>query len=717
MKKKTVKILLHHDVTDSVETKSFNRTEHWFKRLTFAILNAIFSVAYTVGLILIAIAQAPIWFIRSLQNRPTESYQTYGKRILAFIILLIIAASPFLAVSTLSDGWRLGGSVLGVSDGALGDLTSAQEAIANKDYVLAQNKFASALTKLETIQSDLDKSSALIQAGSKLAPASFNTENLLIAARLLTEAGLSASELLEQLNNLTFTAEGITMQDGSSSADAVKKLAMQGQKINESINRASELLQPINSSFLPAEYQIAISQAQILIAELSQQTKPIQELSQLLADLVLGSKSFLVILQNNNELRATGGFIGTIAQGRIENGVISKLDIRTVYDIDGQLPDWIKPPSPLQAVNSRLFMRDSNWFANFPDSAQRISVLYEKSGGETPDLVFAFTPELFIDFLNLTGPIQLPTYNVTITADNFVEQIQTSTSVSYSKNLNQPKQLLADLYPALMQRLGELTKQEPLMLLQMLQKQLGQKNILVYSRHPELQKQFSLYRWSGEVTASEGDYLQINSTNLSGSKTDRAILRSAQLNTTIEADGRVVNELTYTVENPLPELDGLTNKSWVRFYVPNESKLLGASGFSNIVLPKLPDNQTYELSSAIDEWEKTLVNDPSKQVQIGKEAGKTIFAGWLEVAGGKSVTVSLTYELPERLNGRNSAYSLVWEKQPGMQPLSVQQTIKFGENNLMWVSPSLEPAHKTNSELHWQNTLITDHFGGLILRR
>lgn len=717
MKKKTVKILLHHDVMDSVKTDHPAHSISWVKRALFGLLNSIIAIAYAVGLTIVTIIKSPIWLFQLAQNRQPESYQTFGKRITAFVILLILAASPFLAVSTLSNGWELGGRVLGVSDGALGDLTLAQEAIANKDYTLAQNKFSDALAKLETVQTDLDRSSALIQAGSKLAPASFNTGNLLTAAKLLTEAGLSASELLDQLNRLTFTAEGLTSQDGESSEQAVKKLAENGRKINENITRASELLAPINSSFLPAEYQVAITQAQTLLTNLSEQTKPIQELSTLLTDLVLGSKSFLVILQNNNELRANGGFIGTVAQGHIDNGVISSLDIRTVYDIDGQLLEWVKPPTPLRAVTPRLFMRDSNWFANFPDSAQRISALYEKSGGETPDLIFAFTPDLFIDFLDQTGPIQLPTYGVTLTAENFIEQTQTSTSVAYNKDLNQPKQLLADLYPALMQRLGELSKGEPLLLLQILQKHLAQKNILVYSRNTDLQNKFSHYRWSGEVTNSEGDYLQINSSNLNGSKTDRALKRSVNLQTTIEEDGRVIDKLVYTVENPLPQLGGLTNKSWVRFFVPAGSKLLGSSGFSDTQLTELTSNQNYTTNEFVESWNNSLRTEPGQLIQTGSEAGKTILAGWVEVPGGATANVTITYELPFRLDGHSSAYSLVWEKQPGMQPLEAKQQIDFPGRDSIWVSPSLEAASKSGTQLQWQTSLTTDHFGGLIMKQ
>lgn len=711
MKKKTVKILLHHDLTDSVETSHPQSSRNWFVSLVFGVLNLITDFTYWVGLSLVSIVKAPLHVVRSA-HVPNFN-QRSRKAVFNFTLLLLIAATPFFAFSLFSESWKLGEKVLGVSNEAFTDLSGAQTAIADQDYQLAQNNFTNALNKLQYLQSELDKSSALIQATSKLAPASINTNNLLTAATSLTEAGLTASEMLEQLNSLSFTAEGITTQNGQNSDEAIVILSQKSKILNSKLSKANSLLTPINTDLLPAEYQIPIKEAKVLLTDLSRQTEQLSDLCQLLTDIMLGSKSFLVILQNNNELRATGGFIGTIAQGKIENGVVSKLDIRTVYDLDGQISSVIKPPSPLQAVNSRLFLRDSNWFASFPESAQRISVMYEKSGGETPDLIFAFTPELFVEFLKLTGPITLPTYDVTISAENFVEQIQTSTSVAYNKDINQPKQLLADLYPALMQRMGELNNGQPMILLTMLQQQLSEKNILLYSRNPELQQKFSRYRWSGELSNSQVDYLHINSTNLSGTKTDRSLVRKAELITNIEASGRVRNQLTYTVENTLPNLDGLNNKSWVRFFVPLNSKLLGAGGFTKYQPPMLPE-QSYEIMSEVALWEQKLKFDEATQMYIGEESGKTFFANWMEIAGGTKQTVSITYELPEQISWRVGNYQLLWEKQSGVVNFQSKQVITFPGRTLRWVNQSSE-AKTEPEQIIIQKPLSKDHFTGIIL--
>ena len=65
-------------------------------------------------------------------------------------------------------------------------------------------------------------------------------------------------------------------------------------------------------------------------------------------------------------------------------------------------------------------MHDANWFPNFPTSAEKVSWFYEKTGGRTVDGVIAITPELLRDLLAITGPIDMPEYDKTINADNFI---------------------------------------------------------------------------------------------------------------------------------------------------------------------------------------------------------------------------------------------------------------------------------------------------------
>src|SRR5690606_24264615 len=149
-------------------------------------------------------------------------------------------------------------------------------------------------------------------------------------------------------------------------------------------------------------------------------------------------KTYLLIFQNYDEARATGGFIGTYGVLKVSNGKIDKLKIESIYNLDGQLFEDIAAPGPFQPAIPKWGIRDANWFADFPTSADKLLYFYEKVG-ETADGVIATTPQIFSELLKLTGSIEMGQYGVTLTAENFQEQVQFKTSVDYDKELNEPK--------------------------------------------------------------------------------------------------------------------------------------------------------------------------------------------------------------------------------------------------------------------------------------
>jgi len=177
--------------------------------------------------------------------------------------------------------------------------------------------------------------------------------------------------------------------------------------------------------------------------------------------------------------------MGTFGDAHIVNGNLLSLNVSSIYDLDGQLSQKIQPPFPIYAVNDRWFLRDSNWFADFPATAKKITYFYEREGGQTPDEIVALTPTVMQNLLALTGPIQLPRYGVTLTPDNFVETIQTQSSAYYGGLDNKPKQILADLFPILLTRLGSLSKDQSPQLLQIIQDSFNQKQLVfIFARQP-----------------------------------------------------------------------------------------------------------------------------------------------------------------------------------------------------------------------------------------
>lgn len=687
--KKQVKIYLHEKHFQPISLKI---KDSFLNRLFYLIEKT----CYLAGMVLISILTAPFMLIKSLftkSQQSTDDHRShhqdsflsrikYQKQaIISFSIIVIIVSLLVQSLSAIADGQSVKGRVLGVSDEGLKYLETAQHNLENQDLDTAQANFTKALTSFQNSQVILNSTGLFLKGVMGVIPQKQDADALLQSAQLLTQAGLQGSNLLKRIDNLKLGAIGLNINgDTKHNRNELQSIK---ESITEIVNIAQQAIQSLNSvsiNSIPQEYQSQFISAKNLAQSFQKNTVILNEGVSLLFDLLLGQKNTLVLLQNNNELRATGGFIGTIGSAKLEDGSINYLNIKSVYDYDGQLKEKILPPQPIFAVNDRLFLRDSNWFVNFPESAKIISNFFEKEGGETPDLIIAITPEIILNMLERTGPITLAKQNITLSKENFIEQTQIETSLNYDKSLNQPKQFLADFFPILMQKLAD--SGGLMSFLDIIQSNLTNKNILLYSRNPDLETSINKFNWGGEVKETDRDYLSINSSNLGGTKTDASIQRTANLKTAIASNGTITNTLELTVNNPNFDTQ-LFNKSFIRVLVPKGSKLLASSGFSNDVkLPSVSENN-YQPDSRIMAWQNQVSQNTTSGIYTGQEAGKTWFGNWINLPANTSRTIQLTYELPFKLSALDR-YSLLVQKQSGMTNLHIDTEIDFTGRRSLW---------------------------------
>ena len=97
------------------------------------------------------------------------------------------------------------------------------------------------------------------------------------------------------------------------------------------------------------------------------------------------NKTYLILFQNNTELRPTGGFIGSYGLMTVKSGSMGSLSIHDVYEADGQLKAHVDPPMAFRDYMSQpnWFLRDSNFDPDFALSAQQAEWFLEKeTGGE-----------------------------------------------------------------------------------------------------------------------------------------------------------------------------------------------------------------------------------------------------------------------------------------------------------------------------------------------
>ena len=683
---------------------------------------AVLSLCNAVGLALLwspklisrFLTSAWDWLVQDIKNTvllaPTH-VRFLKQRQFAFglVIFLGVVLSVFGTLevgSLLAHGVDLKGRVLGQVSNAISKLEDGRQDILGEDLESAQNKFGQAIEQFRQSGETIQNGNALFSGLLKLLPTGRDAKKLLEAGEAGTEAILHITNFAKQLTVLRMGEDGFK----TGSTDALKSARSELDMARVDLAGAMNASSGVDISNIPEQYQDKFNQIISLEKGLSTSLETLSDTFDVLSVLTHERKHLLVLLQNSNELRPTGGFIGTFGAFELENGVVEKRNISSIYDLDGQLQSKFIPPLPMFAVNNRWFLRDSNWFASFPESAEAIKSFYKEESGINPDFILAITPKLAKDLLELTGPVYLPNQDITLDVDNFIEVTQVETSINYDKTENKPKQMLADLFPVLLSKVISLSHVELPKLLAVLEQSLASKDILIYSSDKHASQVLAKLGFDGRLADTGRDYLSIVSSNLGGTKTDLAIKQAASLDTTFGTDGRIVNTLKIRRENPLPHTEGLENKDFMRVYVPLGSKLLSAKGFSYVNVDAKYGSKG-DMHPQVQEWENNAIKEVGSGMLVGVESGKTFFGNWVVLEGGQSQTVELVYELPFKL-GTIDRYGIVVQKQPGANIYALKYNLKISDHRILWSTDSVLTGDSIEKEME----ISRDRFYGTVLQ-
>lgn len=383
-----------------------------------------------------------------------------------------------------------------------------------------------------------------------------------------------------------------------------------------------------------------------------------QNFAATLADLLGDShfKRYLFIFQNNNEIRPTGGFMGSFAVLDFDRGGIREMQIPGggTYDVKGQLKELVISPEPFHLINPAWQFQDSNWFPDFPEAAQKMMWFYEKSGGPTVDGAVAVNATLMEDFLKIIGPIEMPEYGRTITAENFIDETQKIVELEYDKAENKPKQFIADLAPKILDRLSKIKMKDLDGFSTIIERAIREKDIQVFIKDSAAEEEIGAFGLSGRLRQIDDftDYLMIVDTNIAGQKTDGKIIKNIEHLSEIDAEGGIVDTVKITrrhsgIKGAL--FSGARNVNYLRVYVPEGAELISAEGFAappgNLFKP-VADG--YSPDADLRRVEGPVIVEPKSGTRINYEFGRTVFGNWIMVDPGQEAVVTLKYKLPKK---------------------------------------------------------------------
>ena len=654
--------------------------------------------------------------------------------LMMFATVALVMSFMLGGISYASKGFGLKGKVLGVSQKGLDNLSAAVEEITQQNFENSSKQFSEAYANFSQASQDIDDMGGVLLETTRFIPFASKVSsgrNAVEAGKHFSAAGQSLNEVVKKLTELK-NPQDASNENEASLLNIFKSVENNIADAKKELDTAQENLDKISIDDLPEDKRDKFLLLKQKLPEIRAAFDMFLENSHIFVELLGGNgpRKYLFLFQNNSEMRPTGGFIGSYGLLDMANGHVKKFFIDGIFNPDGQLREKIVPPLPIQKISATWSMHDSNWFPDFTLSAKKAIYFYEKTGGPTADGVITLTPTLMQELLEITGPIEMPDYGVTLDSENFTQVTQYEVEVDYDKEENKPKKILSDLAPIVLEKLLASKDIKTISkTINVFMNGLKEKHVLLYFQDKNLENIVSKQGWSGEILPASKDYLSVINTNINGFKTDAVVEESINHKAEIQRDGSVIDTVTITRKHKGGDSEydwfNKVNADYMRVYVPEGSKLMEVSGQTRETnKPSLDyDALGFKRDSDVQNEENNTQIDPESGTRVYNEAGKTVFANWVYVSPQETVTISYKYLLPFSLfkvevkdSEQIDSYSLIVQKQSGSTGSLLMSDVSYPENySVKWSFP--DDIEKNINDLKIKTTLERDHFKGVVFEK
>lgn len=496
----------------------------------------------------------------------------------------------------------------------------------------------------------------------------------------------------------------------------LKRIYESGPRLEEALIRidlATESFDQIPQSDLAAPLREAIAPFVDRLPEIKKQLSmavPIVKIIPRMAGYP-EPKNYLFLMANNHELRPAGGFIGTYGILKLADGEIMNFDTHDIYAIDGPAESFlnIDPPPPINEYIGldNWFMRDSNWSPDFPTSAENVLWFYaEEANGiaghygeplpQAPLVnfsgVISMNPVLVADLLGVVGPITID--GQTFNSENFIDALEYQVEIGFLEEgtpLFQRKEIIGDLADELMTRLFNLPAAKWLDVIQIVEKRIEDKHVLIYEKDPEIQEALAKQNWDGRVIETDGDFAMVIDANMASYKTDPFVERQINYSLNFNDAGELIAEMAIDYNNTAGFSWRTTRyRTYTRVYAPLGSELIGVTGHLRGDKLSNPDLEPGE-------------------VDVYDELGKTVFGAFTSIEPKTSRRLVYTYKLPDEIVEmvKDGRYRLYFQKQAGTAGHSLTLSLDF-DKNLGQAEPPEDQSQFGDDTYYYQTDLRLD---------
>lgn len=495
-------------------------------------------------------------------NRPSRRLQVNGRRpliislsCLGVLIILAVAAGAWLASKASVINSELNAATLLVAP-LKDDITNnnPDDASTAVEQLRAHTSTAKAAANdpIWTLASSLPGLGSNFSAVSEVARSADDVANLGLAPLVKVYGSLDWETLLPNSSGTNLAPLEAASPSVSAAAHAVRLSADRLNQLD-----ASALLPQVANPLVHARDQLQEVTGALDTAANASEIAPV----------MLGAKaprSYLLMIQNNAETRASGGIPGALAVLNLDSGKLTLGSQSSAADVGVMSPTLPLDPEQQQIYSGRLgkYMQDVNLTPDFPTAASTAQAMWERKTGHRVDGVISIDPIALSYILDATGPVKITQPELIALASrglptelNGQNVVKTLLSDVYAK-IQQPK--LQDAYFAgvAQETFSALSngKGEAKGLIKGLTKGVEEGRVLVWSGLPAEQSVISKYTLSGSIAgpsvapAQFGVYFNDGT----GAKMDYYVKRTVQLVKECAKDGYEETTVRVTSTNTAP---------------------------------------------------------------------------------------------------------------------------------------------------------------------
>ncbi|KKS78267.1 MAG: hypothetical protein UV74_C0001G0114 [Candidatus Woesebacteria bacterium GW2011_GWB1_43_14] len=370
--------------------------------------------------------------------------------------------------------------------------------------------------------------------------------------------------------------------------------------------------------------------------------------------------TYMVLFQNNMELRPTGGFIGSFALVTFNKGKLIDSSVFDVYSADGQLKGYITPPDPIKVHlgEPSWYLRDSNWDPDFPTSAKRAEWFLEKSLDRQVDGVMGIDLEVVGDLLSIVGPLNIPDFEDTIDSKNLYDKIQFEVENDFFPGSKKKANYLTALSNTLISSLSQINSSQYYDIANILLNDLQSRDIQIFLHETSSQAVIKDLGWDGSINHLEcvgncaTSWLGVVEANVGVNKANYYVNRASNLKVEIEND-KIINTLSLAI----------TNSATTNSYDPKSRY----KAYVRVMAPNLANFSKVEI---VNGKNRETLNPDLVKMEDRIEVGVLVV-----VNPGESSLIKFKWSFPGKLDfNKKGKVEVYWRKQAGVSahPVSVE---------------------------------------------